>query len=108
MRKVKKRFHWVEGCALNCDGVVVALVAPGDMVQSLINLLGDIMQVALATPLTPVGKIKSFGPLGPRYEVGQPLRQLADGDWMVEVTLIETGEKAEYRLTHLNDDPEAR
>lgn len=65
------------------------------------------MLVALATPLIPVGKIKSFGPLGPRYAVGQALRQLANGDWMVEVTLIETGEKAEYRLTHLRDDPEA-
>jgi hypothetical protein len=65
------------------------------------------MLVALATPLIPVGKIKSFGPLGPRYAVGQALRQLADGDWMVEVTLVETGEKAEYRLTHLRDDPEA-
>ena len=35
------------------------------------------------------------------------LRQLDDGDWMIEVTMIETGEKAEYRWTHLSDDPEA-
>jgi hypothetical protein len=56
----------------------------------------------------PVGKIKSFGLFGPKYEVGQALRQLDDGDWMIEVTLIETGEKVEYRLTHLIDDPEAR
>jgi len=33
---------------------------------------------------------------------------LDDGDWMVEVTLLETGEKARYRLTRLCDDPEAR
>jgi len=37
----------------------------------------------------------------------QPLYQLDDGDWMVEVTLVESGEKAEYPLTHLADDPEA-
>jgi hypothetical protein len=32
---------------------------------------------------------------------------LDDGDWMIEVTMIETGEKAEYRWTRLSDDPEA-
>ncbi len=66
------------------------------------------MQAVIVPPPVPVGKIKSFGPFGPKYEVGQALRQLEDGDWMIEVTLVETGEKAEYRLTHLSDDPEAR
>ncbi|MCL2626594.1 MAG: DUF5397 domain-containing protein [Cystobacterineae bacterium] len=56
----------------------------------------------------PLGKIKSFGLLGPKYEVGRPLRQLEDGDWLVEITVVETGEKAEYRLTRLVADPEAR
>lgn len=65
------------------------------------------MQVAIAPPSIPVGTIKSFGPFGPKYEVGQALHPLADGDWVVEVTLVETGEKAEYRLTRLSDDPEA-
>jgi hypothetical protein len=65
------------------------------------------MQVAIAPPPIPVGKIKSFGPFGPKYEVGQALCQLDDGDWLIEVTMIETGEKAEYRWTHLSDDPEA-
>jgi hypothetical protein len=66
------------------------------------------MHAVVAPPNVPVGKIKSFGPVGPKYEVGQALRQLDDGDWMIEVTMIETGEKAEYRWTHLNDDPEAQ
>jgi len=65
------------------------------------------MQTIMTPPSVPVGNIKSFGALGPKYEVGQPLRQLDDGDWMVEVVLVETGEKAEYRLTHVNDDPKA-
>lgn len=65
------------------------------------------MQVAIALPSIPVGQIKSFGPFGPKYEVGQVLRQLDDGDWMIEVTMIETGEKVEYRWRHLSDDPEA-
>jgi len=66
------------------------------------------MQTAITLPSVPVGTVKSFGPFGPKYEVGQPLRQLGDGDWMIEVTMVETGEKAEYRLTRLADDPEAR
>ena len=65
------------------------------------------MQIATAPSSVPFGMIKSFGPFGPKYQVGQALRQLIDGDWMIEVTLIETGEKTEYRWTHLNDDPEA-
>ncbi len=63
------------------------------------------MQTVLAPPV-PRGKIKSFGLFGAKYEVGNPLRQLPDGDWMVEVVLVESGEKAEYRLTHVFDDPE--
>ena len=52
--------------------------------------------------------IKSFGPVGPKYEVGIPLRQLDDGDWIIEITMVETSEKAEYRLSHLLKDPEAQ
>lgn len=32
----------------------------------------------IALPSVPVGKIRSFGPFGPKYEVGQALRQLDD------------------------------
>lgn len=65
------------------------------------------MHPIIAPPPIPVGKIKSFGPVGPKYEVGQALYPLSDGDWMVQITMVETGEKAEYRRTHLMDDPEA-
>jgi hypothetical protein len=54
----------------------------------------------------PIGKIKSFGPFGPKYDVGRPLRQLEDADWMVEIKMVESGETAEYRLTRILDDPE--
>jgi len=66
------------------------------------------MQAAILPPPVPVGKIKSFGPFGPKYEVGNPVRQMENGDWIIEVTMVETGEKVEYRLTRLIDDPEAR
>ena len=62
---------------------------------------------AVISPLVPEGKIKTLGKLGPKYKVGRPLNQLEDGDWMIEITMIETGEIAEYRLTHVNDDPAA-
>jgi hypothetical protein len=65
------------------------------------------MQVAVAPPRVPVGQVKTFGPLGPRYQVGAPIRQLDDGDWLVEITMIETGETAEYRWSRLSDDPRA-
>jgi hypothetical protein len=31
----------------------------------------------------PQGAIKSFGAFGPKYEVREPLRPLADGGWMI-------------------------
>jgi len=65
------------------------------------------MHVTIAPPAIPVGKIKSFGPFGPKYEVGNALRQLDDGDWMIEITMVETGEKVEYRWARLSGDPEA-
>jgi hypothetical protein len=65
------------------------------------------MQLHLPTPPHP-GEIKTFGPFGPKYAVGARLRQLEDGDWLIEITMVETGEKTEYRLAHLLDDPEAR
>lgn len=58
-------------------------------------------------PNLPVGQIKTFGYFGPKYQIGDYLRQLDDGDWLVEVTIVETGEKAEYRLTQIQNDPEA-
>lgn len=61
--------------------------------------------LAQSVPSVPVGSIKCFGVFGPKYQVGHPVRLLDDGDWLVEIVLIETGEKAEYRLTQINNDP---
>ncbi len=66
------------------------------------------MAAAATFPYVPTRALKTFGALGPKYEVGRPLRQLADGDWMIEIQLIETGESAEYRLSHILADPVAR
>jgi hypothetical protein len=69
---------------------------------------GASMEVCAAPPSVPLGRIKSFGPLGPKYQVGPVLRPLDDGDWLIEVTMVESGEAVEYRWTHLLDDPDAR
>lgn len=61
----------------------------------------------IVPPPVPTGAFKTFGPFGTTYQVGKVLNQLSDGDWMVQITMIDTGEQAEYRLTHLNDDPGA-
>lgn len=58
-------------------------------------------------PQVSQGEIKTFGTLRPKYEVGRPLRALDDGDWMIEIVLVETGETTEYRLTHAVEDPKA-
>ena len=54
-----------------------------------------------------IGKIKTFGPFGPSYEILEPVRQLEDGDWILKVRLVESGEEVEYRYTHVLDDPKA-
>lgn len=61
---------------------------------------------AIDTPIVPVGAFKRFGPFGPSYQVGQAIRQ-EEGDWLIEITLVETGETAEYRLSRLANDPAA-
>jgi len=66
------------------------------------------MDAALVVPQIPYGQVKSFGPVGPKYKVGRFLRPIDDYDAMVEVLLIETGETVEYRLSRIQDDPDAR
>jgi Family of unknown function (DUF5397) len=66
------------------------------------------VNAVLAQPHIPVGQFKSFGAFGPQYQVGQALRPTQGGDWLVEVTMVETGETAEYSLIHLSNDPVAR
>lgn len=86
----------------------VTLYSWGRCATMKLNFDGErTMQAVLAPPPIPIGRIKSFGSFGPKYEVGAPLRQLGDGDWMIEITMVETGEKTEYRRSRLIDDPDA-
>ncbi|MCW9716076.1 MULTISPECIES: DUF5397 family protein [Avibacterium] len=55
----------------------------------------------------PTGIIKTFGPFGILYQVGKPDKALPDGDILVNITLIESGEQQKYRLSKLLNDPNA-
>ncbi|AAC22109.1 TPA: DUF5397 domain-containing protein [Haemophilus influenzae] len=55
----------------------------------------------------PTGCIKQFGQFGVPYVVGEVAEFLPDGDVLVNITLLQSGEKDIYRLSHLLEDPEA-
>jgi Family of unknown function (DUF5397) len=65
------------------------------------------LRAMASTVDVPVGMIKTFGPVGPKYIVGPVTASLPDGDWEIEVTVLETGEVSPYRLSWMNDDPVA-
>jgi hypothetical protein len=53
----------------------------------------------------PTGRYKTFGEFGPLYQVGHPVCQLENGDWLVGITVVLSGERVEYRLSRLKEDP---
>jgi len=64
------------------------------------------MHTHTPSPESFVGRINTFG-LGPIYEVGSPIRQTKDGDWLMRITLVESGEVTEYPLSSIMEDPRA-
>lgn len=62
----------------------------------------------IATNKIPTGAIKTFGNYGVLYEVGEKDSDLPNGDILVNITLLETGEKEKYKLSQLIEDPEAK
>nr|WP_314742011.1 DUF5397 family protein [uncultured Haemophilus sp.] len=55
----------------------------------------------------PTGAIKQFGPFGIPYIVGDIAQKMDNGDYLVNITLLQSGEKDLYRLSSLLEDPEA-
>ncbi len=53
-----------------------------------------------------VGTWRRFGPVGPVYEIIKAGRQLPDGDRMMRIRVIESGEETEYKLTDILDPKE--
>jgi hypothetical protein len=60
-----------------------------------------------AVPHVPVGEIKTFGPLGPKYEVLRALHPMPNGDWLVRICVVESGEETDYQLSQILADPVA-
>lgn len=55
-----------------------------------------------------VGTWRRFGPVGPVYQIVTAGRPLPDGDRMMRIRVVETGEEADYRLRDILDDPKER
>lgn len=53
------------------------------------------------------GTCRSFGDIGPVYQIGDIVRILDDGDCLMEITLVESSEVIEYRLSNILKDPSA-
>ena len=53
-----------------------------------------------------LGTFHKFGHFGVNYQVLQPLRE-ANKSWVVEIEVLETGERLEYSLEAVLADPEA-
>lgn len=89
---------------------VIAAQSPES--QAIIKAMADKMRLEIGvktmnTVQIPTGTIKTFGLLGIPYEVGEPAQELPDGDILVNIILVQTGEKELYKLSRLLQDPDA-
>jgi len=55
-----------------------------------------------------VGTWRRFGSAGPVYEILGTGRELPDGDRVMRVRVLESGEEVDYKLTDILDDPRER
>jgi hypothetical protein len=59
----------------------------------------------LPQPTTLVGTWRRFGAVGPVYEIIDAGREMPNGDQLMRVRVIETGEEVDYKFTDILDDP---
>jgi hypothetical protein len=59
-------------------------------------------------PSNLVGTWRRFGAAGPVYEIIAAGKELPDGDHLMRIRVIESGEEVDYRLTEILDDPRER
>jgi hypothetical protein len=62
----------------------------------------------LPTPQSLVGTWRRFGTVGPVYEIISAGEELSDGDQVMRVRVLETGEEVDYRLAAILEDPKER
>lgn len=55
----------------------------------------------------PTGEVRTFGAFGVPYLVGKAEQELPNGDILVGIELLESGEREQYPLSHVLQDPKA-
>jgi len=65
------------------------------------------MPVASTGPQLPLSPLRRFGAFGPPYGVLRVAAELPNGDKMLVIRLLESGEETEYKLSAARQDPEA-
>ena len=55
----------------------------------------------------PAARFRRFGAVGPVYEIIGSIEALPDGDQLLRVRVLESGEEVEYRRSRADKDPEA-
>jgi len=60
------------------------------------------------TPSALVGTWRRFGTVGPVYEIIGTGGELPNGDRLMRIRVIESGEEVDYRLAEILDDPRER
>lgn len=69
-------------------------------------LKGEIMSTTFTqNKQIPTGQVKTFGDVGISYIVGELIEKLSDGDILVSIELLPSGEQEQYRLSKLLLDP---
>ena len=59
-------------------------------------------------PVVPVGQYRTFGAEGPVYQVVGMGHESTEGEWLVPIRVVESGEELDYRYSRFAKDPEAR
>ena len=61
-------------------------------------------------PNVQVGQIRTFGSEGPKYEVTGSGRwsDKLEGEWVVPIRVVASGEELEYRYSRFSQDSEAK
>jgi len=54
------------------------------------------------------GTYKTFGEIGPVYEVTGYGHASPNGDWLVPIRVVESGEELDYRYSRFIEDPNAQ
>jgi hypothetical protein len=60
------------------------------------------------SPANVIGTWRRFGLIGPVYEVIGQDHRLENGDWLMRIRVLESGEETSYKLTDILVDPPER